>query len=95
VQIGDPFMEKLLLEATLEIIREKLIVGIQDMGAAGITCSSSEMSAKGKSGMRVDIDRVPVREEGMTPYEIMLMRSCFRSRRSGCWWYANRINFPG
>jgi phosphoribosylformylglycinamidine synthase len=75
VQIGDPFVEKLLLEATLEIIREKLIVGIQDMGAAGITCSSSEMSAKGKSGMRVDIDRVPVREEGMTPYEIMLSES--------------------
>ncbi|UCE65333.1 MAG: phosphoribosylformylglycinamidine synthase subunit PurL [Candidatus Zixiibacteriota bacterium] len=75
VQIGDPFMEKLLLEATLEIIREKLIVGIQDMGAAGITCSSSEMSARGKSGMRVDIDQVPVREEGMTPYEIMLSES--------------------
>jgi phosphoribosylformylglycinamidine synthase II len=75
VQIGDPFMEKLLLEATLEIIREKLVVGIQDMGAAGITCSSSEMSAKGQSGMRVDIDRVPVREEGMTPYEIMLSES--------------------
>jgi phosphoribosylformylglycinamidine synthase len=75
VQIGDPFMEKLLLEATLEIIREKLIVGIQDMGAAGITCSSSEMSARGRSGMRIDIEQVPVREEGMTPYEIMLSES--------------------
>ncbi len=75
VQIGDPFTEKLLLEASLEIIRKKLLVGIQDMGAAGITCSSSEMSAKGKSGMRIDIDKVPVREEAMTPYEIMLSES--------------------
>ena len=58
VQVGDPFTEKLLLEATLEIIREDLIVGIQDMGAAGITCSSCEMSAKGESGMDLDLDRV-------------------------------------
>jgi phosphoribosylformylglycinamidine synthase II len=75
VQIGDPFTEKLLLEATLEIIEQKLIVGIQDMGAAGITCSSSEMSAKGKSGLVIDIDKVPVRETGMTPYEILLSES--------------------
>jgi phosphoribosylformylglycinamidine synthase len=75
VQIGDPFTEKLLLEATLEVIRGKLIVGIQDMGAAGLTCSSTEMSARGKSGMKLDIDKVPVREEGMTPYEIMLSES--------------------
>ncbi|MDF1543496.1 MAG: phosphoribosylformylglycinamidine synthase subunit PurL [bacterium] len=75
VQIGDPFTEKLLLEATLEIIREDLIVGIQDMGAAGITCSCSEMSAKGESGLEIDIDKVPVREEGMIPYEILLSES--------------------
>ena len=75
VQIGDPFTEKLLLEATLEIIEQDLIVGIQDMGAAGITCSSSEMSAKGESGIAIDIDRVPVREPHMTPYEILLSES--------------------
>ncbi|MEW5795573.1 MAG: phosphoribosylformylglycinamidine synthase subunit PurL [Candidatus Zixiibacteriota bacterium] len=75
VQIGDPFTEKLLLEATLEIIEQDLIVGIQDMGAAGLTCSSSEMSAKGKSGVVIDIDKVPVRETGMTPYEILLSES--------------------
>ncbi len=75
VQIGDPFTEKLLLEATLEIIEQDLIVGIQDMGAAGLTCSSSEMSAKGESGILLDIDKVPVRETGMTPYEILLSES--------------------
>lgn len=75
VQIADPFTEKLLLEASLEVIRGKLIVGIQDMGAAGLTCSSTEMSARGKSGMKIDIDKVPVREEMMTPYEIMLSES--------------------
>ncbi|MBD3234019.1 MAG: phosphoribosylformylglycinamidine synthase subunit PurL [candidate division Zixibacteria bacterium] len=75
VQIGDPFTEKSLLEATLEIIDENLIVGIQDMGAAGITCSSAEMSAHGNSGMELQLDKVPVREEGMTPYEIMLSES--------------------
>ncbi|UCD62678.1 MAG: phosphoribosylformylglycinamidine synthase subunit PurL, partial [Candidatus Zixiibacteriota bacterium] len=75
VQIGDPFTEKLLVEATLEIIRKDLIVGIQDMGAAGLTCSSSEMSAKGKSGVLIDIDRVPVRESAMIPYEILLSES--------------------
>ncbi len=75
VQVGDPFSEKLLLEATLEMIRQKLLVGIQDMGAAGITCSTTEMSAKGKSGMVIDLDKVPVREEGMSAYEIMLSES--------------------
>jgi phosphoribosylformylglycinamidine synthase subunit PurL len=75
VQIGDPFMEKLLLEATLEIINEGLIVGIQDMGAAGITCSTSEMSAKGRCGVEIDIDKVPVRESAMSPYEILLSES--------------------
>jgi phosphoribosylformylglycinamidine synthase len=75
VQIGDPFTEKLLLEASLEVIRGKLIVGIQDMGAAGLTCSSTEMSARGKSGMKIDIGKVPVREEAMIPYEIMLSES--------------------
>jgi phosphoribosylformylglycinamidine synthase len=75
VQIGDPFTEKLLLEATLEIIEKDLVVGVQDMGAAGITCCTSEMSAKGKSGVRIEIDKVPVREPGMTPYEILLSES--------------------
>ncbi len=75
VQIGDPFMEKLLLEATLEIIKEDLIVGIQDMGAAGITCSTSEMSAKGETGVEIDIEETPVREAAMTPYEILLSES--------------------
>ncbi|MEA3297671.1 MAG: phosphoribosylformylglycinamidine synthase subunit PurL, partial [candidate division Zixibacteria bacterium] len=75
VQIGDPFTEKLLLEATLEIIEQDLVVGVQDMGAAGITCCSSEMAAKGKSGVVIDIDKVPVRETGMTPYEILLSES--------------------
>ncbi len=75
VQIGDPFTEKLLLEATLEIIEKDLVVGIQDMGAAGITCSCSEMSFKGNSGVAIDIDKVPVREKNMTPYEILLSES--------------------
>lgn len=75
VQIGDPFAEKLLLEATLEIIKKDLIVGIQDMGAAGIICSTSEMSARGKSGMRINLDLVPLREESMTAYEILLSES--------------------
>jgi phosphoribosylformylglycinamidine synthase subunit PurL len=75
VQVGDPFTEKLLLEASLEAIRSGYIVGIQDMGAAGITCSTSEMSAKGMSGMRINLDRVPARENGMTAYELMLSES--------------------
>ncbi len=75
VQVGDPFTEKLLLEATLELIKQDLIIGIQDMGAAGITCSTSEMSARGESGMNINLDHVPLRENGMTAYEIMLSES--------------------
>lgn len=75
VQVGDPFTEKLLLEASLEIIRKGWLIGIQDMGAAGISCSTSEMSAKGKSGMKIDLNKVPLREKGMTAYEIMLSES--------------------
>ena len=75
VQVGDPFTEKLLLEATLEVIRAGVVVGIQDMGAAGITCSTSEMSAKGKCGMEIDLDKVPLRDENMSAYEIMLSES--------------------
>ena len=75
VQVGDPFMEKLLLEATLELIASDAIVGIQDMGAAGISCASSEMSAKGQVGMDLDLDKVPLRETGMNAYEIMLSES--------------------
>ncbi|TSA23957.1 phosphoribosylformylglycinamidine synthase subunit PurL [bacterium] len=75
VQVGDPFTEKLLLEATLEAIQAGIIVGIQDMGAAGLTCSSMEMSAKGNCGMRLDLDAVPLREEEMSSYEIMLSES--------------------
>ncbi|CUS96846.1 phosphoribosylformylglycinamidine synthase subunit PurL [Candidatus Chrysopegis kryptomonas] len=75
VQVGDPFTEKLLLEATLEAIKTGHVVGIQDMGAAGITCSTSEMSARGKSGMEIDLDLVPVREKGMSAYEILLSES--------------------
>jgi len=75
VQIGDPFMEKLLLEATLEAIKQKLLVGIQDMGAAGLTCSATEMAARGGCGMELYLERVPVREDKMTPYEIMLSES--------------------
>jgi phosphoribosylformylglycinamidine synthase len=75
VQVGDPFTEKLLLEATLEIIENDWIVGIQDMGAAGISCSTSEMSEKGNSGMKIDLSKVPLRENEMTAYEIMLSES--------------------
>jgi phosphoribosylformylglycinamidine synthase len=75
VQVGDPFTEKLLLEASLESIASGAVVGIQDMGAAGITCSSCEMSARGGRGMALHVERVPVRELGMTPYEILLSES--------------------
>ncbi|MCK5076345.1 MAG: phosphoribosylformylglycinamidine synthase subunit PurL, partial [Calditrichia bacterium] len=75
VQVGDPFTEKLLIEATLEMIDKDLLIGIQDMGAAGITCSTAEMSDKGKSGMIIDLDKVPLREKGMTAYEILLSES--------------------
>jgi len=75
VQVGDPFWEKLLLEATLEIIQTKKVVGIQDMGAAGITCSTSEMSAKAGVGMKIDLDKVPLRQEGMKDWEILISES--------------------
>ncbi len=75
VQVGDPFAEKLLLEATLEMIQAGVLVGIQDMGAAGITCSTTEMSAKGECGMVIDLDKVPIREKGMSAYEILLSES--------------------
>ena len=75
VQVGDPFMEKLLLEATMELAQTDAIVGMQDMGAAGITCSSCEMSAGGGVGMDVHLDRVPTRQENMLPYEILLSES--------------------
>ena len=75
VQVGDPFMEKLLLEASLEALQTGAVIGMQDMGAAGIACSTSEMSAKGKSGMLLDLDKVPAREDGMTAYELLLSES--------------------
>ncbi|RCK77285.1 MAG: Phosphoribosylformylglycinamidine synthase, synthetase subunit [Ignavibacteriae bacterium] len=75
VQVGDPFTEKLLLEATLEAIKSGYLIGVQDMGAAGITCSTSEMSARGNSGMTINLENVPVRERDMTAYEIMLSES--------------------
>src|SRR3954467_10277574 len=75
VQVGDPFQEKLLLEATLEVIQTGAVIGMQDMGAAGIICSNSEMSAKGEHGMRIDLDKVPTRQANMKPYEILLSES--------------------
>jgi phosphoribosylformylglycinamidine synthase len=75
VQVGDPFMEKLLLEATMELSETDAIVGMQDMGAAGITCSSFEMSAAGDVGMDINLDLVPTRQKNMLPYEILLSES--------------------
>ena len=75
VQVGDPFLEKLLLEACLEAMQTGAIVGIQDMGAAGLTCSTCEMGARGGTGVEIELDRVPQRETSMTPYEIMLSES--------------------
>jgi phosphoribosylformylglycinamidine synthase len=75
VQVGDPFMEKLLLEATMELAQTDAIVGMQDMGAAGITCSTTEMSAAGGVGMEIYLDKVPTRQENMLPYEILLSES--------------------
>ena len=75
VQVGDPFLEKLLLEACLEAMRTGAIVGIQDMGAAGLTSTSSEMASRGGAGIEIDLARVPQRETGMTPYEMMLSES--------------------
>ena len=75
VQVGDPFQEKLLLEACLELMAEEAIVGIQDMGAAGLTSSSVEMAGRGGAGLRLALDKVPTRETGMTPYELLLSES--------------------
>jgi phosphoribosylformylglycinamidine synthase II len=75
VQVGDPFMEKLVLEACLDLINSGIVLGIQDMGAAGLTCSSAEMASKAGNGMELYLDEVPQREEGMTPYEMMLSES--------------------
>ena len=75
VQVGDPFAEKLLLEATLEVITTGAVIGMQDMGAAGIICSTSEMSAKGKYGMNIYLDKVPTRQKNMLPWEILLSES--------------------
>src|SRR5579871_2339238 len=75
VQVGDPFLEKLLLEACLEAMQTGAIVGIQDMGAAGLTCSTCEMGSRGETGIEIELDRVPQRETGMTAYEIMLSES--------------------
>ncbi|HXD21244.1 MAG TPA: phosphoribosylformylglycinamidine synthase subunit PurL [Vicinamibacterales bacterium] len=75
VQVGDPFMEKLLLEACLEVMKTDALVGIQDMGAAGLTCSTCEMGSRGGAGVDIDVSLVPQRETGMTPYEIMLSES--------------------
>src|SRR3954469_8353522 len=75
VQVGDPFAEKLLLEACLELMHSGAVIAIQDMGAAGLTCSAVEMGAKGDLGVELDLDKVPCREEGMTAYEMMLSES--------------------
>jgi len=75
VQVGDPFMEKLLMEACLEVMKTGAVIGIQDMGAAGLTCSTSEMGSRGGCGMSIDVMHVPQRETGMVPYEIMLSES--------------------
>src|SRR5215813_4729520 len=75
VQVGDPFLEKLLLEACLEAMHTGAVVGIQDMGAAGLTCSTCEMGARGNVGIEIELDQVPQRETGMTAYEIMLSES--------------------
>src|SRR5204863_6999403 len=75
VQMGDPFLEKLLLEACLEAMESGAVVGIQDMGAAGLTCSTCEMGGRGAVGLEIELDRVPQRETSMSPYEIMLSES--------------------
>ena len=75
VQVGDPFQEKKLLEACLEVIKTNALVGMQDMGAAGIICSTAEMSAKGNAGMRIDLDKVPMRQKNMKVWELLLSES--------------------
>lgn len=87
VQVGDPFMEKLLIEACLELIREDLVFGMQDLGAAGLTSSAAEMASKDGRGVEIDVSLVPRREKGMTPYEVMLSESQERMLicpRPGC-----------
>src|SRR5262249_57739850 len=79
VQVGDPFLEKLLLEACLEAMRAGAIVGIQDMGAAGLTSSSCEMGSRAGNGIEINLDLVPQRETGMTAYEMMLSESQYRT----------------
>jgi phosphoribosylformylglycinamidine synthase len=91
VQVGDPFMEKKLLEACLELMEKDYIVGIQDMGAAGLTCSSCEMPAKGHSGIEIDVAKVPRRATGMTPYEVMLSESQERMLICGKKGYEQKI----
>jgi phosphoribosylformylglycinamidine (FGAM) synthase-like enzyme len=75
IQRGDPFLENLLIEACLELMEKGYVVGIQDMGAAGLTSSSAEMAGRAGTGMEIDVSLVPQREEGMTPYDIMLSES--------------------
>src|SRR3954462_11269558 len=85
VQVGDPFMEKLLLEACLELMATDALIGVQDMGAAGLTCSTCEMGSRGGAGVEIDVMHVPQRESGMTP-----TKSCCRNRRNGCSWSSRR-----
>src|SRR5207237_10613248 len=80
VQIGDPFAEKKLLECSLELLDRGLLVSLQDLGAAGLTSSSSEMASKGGVGLDIDVERVPLREAGMAPFEIMVSESQGRMR---------------
>src|SRR5438309_4853544 len=75
VQVGDPFLEKLLLEACLEAMQTGAVIGIQDMGAAGLTCSTCDMGARGGVGLDIEMDRVPQRETGMNAYELLLSES--------------------
>ena len=75
VQVGDPFAEKLLIEACLELMKEDWVVGIQDMGAAGLTCSTFEMAGRAGTGIDLELSKVPMREAGMTPYETLLSES--------------------
>jgi phosphoribosylformylglycinamidine synthase len=75
VQVGDPFLEKLLIECSLELFRADLVVGIQDLGGAGLSCATSELASAGDGGMRVDLDRVPLRDVSLAPEEILMSES--------------------
>ena len=75
MQVGDPFMEKLLIECTLELFAEKLVVGIQDLGGAGLSCATSELASAGDGGMHVVLDRVPLRDSTLAPEEILMSES--------------------